>query len=256
MWFDRIDPRDPLQLTNGVWGLLGRYYFLNNANIWIWALYGNDDEKTWEIGKTKKNTPEFGGRLQMPVPKGEAAVSYHFRKADTHSYENYIAPYDNINENRLGIDAKWDVEVGLWFEGAWINKNIDIGILKNQEILNLGTDYTFGIGNGLNLTVEHLITSFDNKAFTFSNNSSFSALSVSYPLGVLDNLNAIFYYQWNGHSLYNFINWKSQFSSLDLYVMAYWNPSVYQLPQQQQSGNSNAAFFAGKGIQLMLVYNH
>ena len=34
MWFDRIDPRDPLQLTDGVYGLLARYYFLNNANIW------------------------------------------------------------------------------------------------------------------------------------------------------------------------------------------------------------------------------
>jgi hypothetical protein len=25
MWFDHIDPRDPLQLTDGVYGLLGRY---------------------------------------------------------------------------------------------------------------------------------------------------------------------------------------------------------------------------------------
>ena len=33
MWFDGIDPRDPLKLTDGVYGLLGRYYFLNNANI-------------------------------------------------------------------------------------------------------------------------------------------------------------------------------------------------------------------------------
>ena len=41
MWFDQVDPRDPLQLTDGVWGVLGRYYFLNNANIWLWGLYGN-----------------------------------------------------------------------------------------------------------------------------------------------------------------------------------------------------------------------
>jgi hypothetical protein len=33
MWFDQLDPRDPLHLTDGVWGVLGRYYFLNNANI-------------------------------------------------------------------------------------------------------------------------------------------------------------------------------------------------------------------------------
>ena len=39
MWFDQIDPRDPLRLTDGVWGVLGRYYFLNNFNIWAWILY-------------------------------------------------------------------------------------------------------------------------------------------------------------------------------------------------------------------------
>lgn len=33
MWFDEVDPRDPLKLTDGVWGILGRYYFLNNTNI-------------------------------------------------------------------------------------------------------------------------------------------------------------------------------------------------------------------------------
>ena len=40
MWFDQIDPRDPLQLTDGVWGIRARYYFMNNANIWLWGLYG------------------------------------------------------------------------------------------------------------------------------------------------------------------------------------------------------------------------
>src|SRR6056297_1659755 len=39
MWFDQIDPRYPLQLTDGVYGLLTKYYFLNNANIWFWVLY-------------------------------------------------------------------------------------------------------------------------------------------------------------------------------------------------------------------------
>jgi hypothetical protein len=48
MWFDQIDPRDPLQLTDGVWGLLARYYFLNNANLWLWGLYGNNEKRGWE----------------------------------------------------------------------------------------------------------------------------------------------------------------------------------------------------------------
>lgn len=31
MWFDKMDPRDPLQMTDGVWGALYRYYFRNNG---------------------------------------------------------------------------------------------------------------------------------------------------------------------------------------------------------------------------------
>ena len=68
MWFDQIDPRDPLQLTDGVWGILGRYYFLNNANIWVWGLIGNDQRKGWEVIPSVKNKPEFGFRVQMPIP--------------------------------------------------------------------------------------------------------------------------------------------------------------------------------------------
>jgi hypothetical protein len=43
-WFDQVDPRDPLQLTEGVWAALGRYFFLNNANIWLyyWNIFFGD----------------------------------------------------------------------------------------------------------------------------------------------------------------------------------------------------------------------
>ncbi len=58
MWFDQVDPRDPLQLTDGVWGMLGRYYFLNNTNIWFWILYGNNDPKGWESLGSHNTAPE------------------------------------------------------------------------------------------------------------------------------------------------------------------------------------------------------
>ena len=41
MWFDRVDPNDPLQLTDGVTGLLLKYTFQNNAAVWGWGLTGN-----------------------------------------------------------------------------------------------------------------------------------------------------------------------------------------------------------------------
>merc|ERR1712127_1137306 len=80
-WFNQIDPRDPLQLTNGVYGVLGRYYFLNNANIWLWTLYGNEKTRGFDALETNKKVPEFGGRIQYPTKKGEIALSYHHRSA-------------------------------------------------------------------------------------------------------------------------------------------------------------------------------
>lgn len=252
MWFDQIDPRDPLQLTNGVWGLLGRYYFLNNANLWLWCLYGNDKTRPWDAEKTNQKYPEFGGRFQSPVPKGEVAISFHHRVADTQGLGATIPTYPAVAENRIGLDGKWDLGVGLWFEGTWVNKSKDIEMLTNTEILNIGTDNTFSIGNGLNVVFEQLLLSYDKKAFAFSNPISFTGLSLSYPISMIDNLNVISYYDWTNKTSYNFLNLKRQFNKIDFYIMAFWNPKNYQLPQQENSGN----LYSGKGIQLMLVFNH
>jgi len=203
MWFDQIDPRDPLQLTNGVWGLLGRYYFLNNANLWLWCLYGNDKSRPWDIIKTNQKYPEFGGRFQSPVPKGEVAISYHHRAADSQGFDSSVPEYPLVEENRLGLDGKWDLGVGLWFEGTWINKNKDLGMFTNQEILNVGTDNTYSIGNGLNVVFEQLLLSYDKKAFTFSKSISFSGLSLSYPVSIIDNISGISYYDWTNNVTYN-----------------------------------------------------
>lgn len=252
MWFELIDPRDPLRITTGVWGLLGRYYFLNNANIWLWGLYGNEDPKTWEIGKTSQRYPEIGGRFQMPVPRGEMGISFHRRWVDTRGLDVSIPLYAAVPENRIAMDGKWDVGVGLWIEGAWIRKSEDIGVSTNQVILNAGADYTFGIGKGLNVIYEQLLISYDHKAFVFSDPVFFSVLSLSYPVGLFDNLSAMAYYNWGTDQSYNLINWKKQFNKFYVYLTAYWNPEVYSLPQQQDSGN----LFSGRGFQIMLVYNH
>ncbi len=252
MWFDRVDPRDPLQLTDGVWGLLFRRYFQNNANIWIWGLYGNDDPKGWEVIPTSSRYPEAGGRAQLPVPRGEAALSYHFRVADASDLGAYLPEtYGDVGENRIGFDMRLDVTVGLWLETSWTRLNKDFGILTNQEMITLGTDYTFGIGNGLAATFEQLVYSNDRYAFGFANTTTFSGLSLSYPVGMFDNISAMIYYDWTNNGSYNFINWQRQLNHITLYVMAYWNPATYQIPAQAESNR-----FAGKGLQVMLVWNH
>lgn len=250
-WFDRLDPRDPLQITDGVYGLLTRYYFLNNTNIWAWGLYGNNTTKGMEILPTHKEIPEFGGRLQTPIPAGEAAISYHHRTATTEAPLSALYPFEKIPENRIGLDTKLDVIVGLWFEASWTTKSENIEMLTNQEMISVGSDYTFGIANGLNISVEHLLFSSDKSAFAFENTQNFTALSANYAFGLFDTVNTIFYYNWNTENMYSFINWFKQFNKTSLYIMGYWNP---ENPQPITGNSMN--LYSGKGLQIMFVYNH
>ena len=77
-------------------------------------------------------------------------------------------------------------------------------------------------------------------------------LSLSYPLGMFDNLSAIVYYDWTNNAMYNFVNWQKQFNKISLYVMGYWNPKDYKIPTQGGSTN----LFGGQGVQIMMVYNY
>ncbi len=254
MWFDQIDPRDPLQLTNGVWAILGRYYFLDNTNIWIWGLLGNKGPKTWESSKTDPSAPEIGGRIQSPLMKGEAAISYHFRKAGYDLPGLSQAAGNPIPEHRIGIDGKWDAGAGIWFEAVWIHQNRKPveSLFDYQEMICIGTNYTFRIGNGLNATLEHLHYSVDTSPFRFDNTYSFSALSLSYPVGLSSHVSAILYRDWKSSRQYTFISWQRKVDHFSFYLMGFLNPINYYLPQQRTVN----PFFAGKGIQLMLVYNY
>lgn len=250
-WFNQIDPRDPLQLTNGVYGILGRYYFLNNANVWLWTLYANEKTRGFDAIETNSKIPEFGGRVQYPVKNGELALSYHHRVANTENL-NFVPQYEKIPENRIGIDGKWDLGVGLWFEAAYSHKSKDLGFFTNQTLLNVGTDYTFGLGNGLNVVAEHLFISFDSEAFAFENPANITAATLSYPLGFFDNISSVLYYTWDSKDFTFLLNYSHEFKAMTGYVMAYYNPSTQQGIQQNDLVNQ----FSGGGVRLMLVYNH
>ena len=253
-WFNQIDPRDPLALTNGVYGLLSRYYFTNNANVWGWVLYGNEKTRGFDAVPTYEKRPEYGGRIQYPVPKGELALSYHHRTANSTSLAfPEVLPFEQIAEDKFGIDGKWDVEVGLWFEATYSHKSEDIGILTNQTLMNFGVDYTFGIGSGLGIIVEHLITSYDEKAFQFAENRHITALNSTYPITMNDNLSAVIYYDWSTNDQTFFLNYQHQFANLTGYLMAYYNPETQQGIQQNELTNNNNT---GPSFRVMLVYNH
>jgi hypothetical protein len=251
MWFDRIDVRDPLQLTEGVYSFLGRYYFQNNVNIWFWTLYGNADPMGWETVPTKKRTPEFGGRIQLPLPRGEVAASYHHRKADifldTVYFFNEVYP-----EDRFAIDGKWDLGVGLWFEAVAKHNHTRNGWMPSWETyFNLGMDYTFGLGNGLNVVTEYFRYGSNTQLPENGHRENFSVLSVNYPFGLMNTVSGMVYYNWNRQDWYRFISYQRKYDYVSLYLMAFWNPDSFALYRNSEDRN----LFAGKGIQLMGVLN-
>lgn len=252
MWFDRIDVRDPLQLTEGVYSFLGRYYFQNNVNIWFWTLYGNKDPMGWEVIPTKRHTPEFGGRIQLPVPKGEIAFSYHHRNAGTAFDTTFIIDNFNYPEDRFGLDGKWDLGAGLWFE-AVVKRNdiLNSWIPEWETYVNLGMDYTFGVGNGLNVITEYFRYSSMARLVETAAPVDFSVLSVNYPFGLMNTITGMVYYNWDRHEWYRFVSFQRKYDYLSLYLLAFWNPDRFALYGISEDRN----LFVGKGVQLMAVVN-
>jgi len=253
MWFDQIDPRDPLQLTDGVYALLARYYFLDNTNIWLWGLYGNPGRKGWDLVPSDKKKMEYGGRIEVPVSTiGEVAITGHHRMADYRGMKitDTRTGETSVSENRIGLDGKFDLGPGLWFEGTLTHQRV--ADYPYTRSINLGVDYTFSFGNGLHVMMEYLGYSMADRIFSPSEKVNLAALSATYPFSIFASLNAIVFYDMDNSNLYNFINWSWQFDKWSIYLIGFWNPDRFSIYRNLEG----TSLFAGKGIQLMFVYNH
>ncbi|MGD8777544.1 MAG: hypothetical protein PVH88_01125 [Ignavibacteria bacterium] len=244
MWFDKIDPRDPLNMTDGVYGIRYRYSFLNNSGIWLWGLYGNESTKGYEVYSTAKKKPEFGGRYQFPVPDGEMAATFHTREVNAGNFE--------YRENRFALDGRWDIEIGFWFESVFQHSNSDLLPYKWQKNLTLGADYTFGIGSGLYTVIEHMGVFASNKILGNDSDSEISAFMLSYPVGMFDNLSAIGYYSWNQKKFYQYTQWQRSYDSFLINIGAFYYPSGGSTSISQ---NENIPL-SGYGLQVMFIYNY
>lgn len=254
MWFDQLDPRDPLQLTNGVTGALLRYYFLNNADIWLWGLMSNGERKGLEIMPTVDTSFEYGGRVQYPLGSGEIALTYHHRQADPNPLLQGWLTLDPLAENRYALDGKWDIGIGLWFESALIHKDIDYYPINYQKYLTIGADYTFGLGNGVHVLGEHLFMNISKEWYETNDRTEFTAILADYSVTLWDVLMGIVYYNWETKKSYQFLTWRRTFDHWSFNVALYWNPENPSMPGLSPSETST--FGLGKGFQFMVIYNH
>ncbi|MBN1558950.1 hypothetical protein JW998_01780 [candidate division KSB1 bacterium] len=256
MWFDQLDPRDPLQFTKGVAAGLLRYYFLNNANIWLWGLLSNGERKGAEIIPSADNSLEFGGRIQHPVSRGEVAFTYHHRNANADPLlEDWLKSAPGpIPENRYALDGKWDVGIGLWFEGVLSQKEIAYVPINYEKYLTIGADYTVGLGNGLHVLGEHLFMNTSATLDDYENRTEFSAVLADYHVTLWDMVMGIVYYNWKTNDSYKFLTWRRTYDNWSFNAAFYWNPATSSVAGLTQ--NERSTFGLGKGFQFMVIFNH
>jgi len=246
-WFDRLDPRDPLKLTEGVYALRFKYDALNNANLWLWGLYGNDQTKGYELLSTVEGKTEFGGRLQYPILDGELAFTFHNRKVDAS-----LIGVGDFTENRFALDGKWDIEIGFWFESILQHQRSDSLPFEWKKFMTLGMDYTLGIGNGLHILGEHMATVSSDNPFRWEEDVQASAYSLNYPMGYLDNISAIGFYSWENEKYYQYLAWQRTWDNWIL------NFSLFHYPDSDRQSGLYESNVPGRGYggQVIIIFNH
>lgn len=255
MWFDRIDPTDPLQITEGVWGVRARRDFTNNSNIWLWGLLWNDETKGWETIPTKKNNVEIGGRYQLQVPGGELGFTAHNRiigRNDVPAEFEITTMSKSTPEVRGAIDGYFDIGIGLWFESTIIHADYGADYPNWQSFLTIGGDYTIGIGNGLSVTAEHFIYSLDDKPLTTDSAFNISGAIITYPVSIFDTFSSYIFYSWDVDLAFYYLSWQRSYDDWTFLVNAYFSSDT----ESSFSLNQSISDLSNRGIQLMLIYNH
>lgn len=249
MWFDSLDPRDPLGLTRGIYGLLARYTFLDNSNFWLWGLYGNDRLRGWQTLPSKDDDFEFGGRCQFPLMTGELALSYHHREVAPGSEYPGGQPF---TEESFGLDGKWDAGIGIWFEGSLTHRKWDIAQPAYLSLLTVGADTTLDVGNGLHILAEHLFIREADGAFDSGESAAYSALAADYPLNLFDSLHVILTYDHDEDNLSSFLQWHRTYDNWQIFVSLFHNPEGNSAISEAGSYES----LTGDGLRIMAVFNH
>ena len=155
-------------------------------------------------------------------------------------------------EKRVGFDTRWDIEIGLWTEFAMIHTDLDWLPKSWQRLWTIGADYTFSIGNGVHVLYEHFGFHLVENLTDHGEGAELSALSSNYPIGLMDNITGMVFFDWENENLYRFLQWQRTYDNWLIFGMIFWNPENFTL-YQNVSGNN---LFAGKGLQLMIVFNH
>jgi hypothetical protein len=193
----------------------------------------------------------------VPVGRGELAFTTHHRRAKlSEALGAADLEVEDWREQRYALDGKWDLGVGVWFEGVLSRQHPPVLGDLDQEALNVGADYTFALGNGLHVLGEYFVLQQALGGLERDQSSRFGAMSLRYPVGLLDTLSGIVYLDGRSHDWYRFVSWQRTYDRWQLYVMGFWNPRQSALLPETDAVRASPTPMSGHGFQLMVVFNH
>jgi len=233
-WFDQIDPEDMFQHTSGVDALLFRH-FQGRSSLWLWGMLSKERLKGLEHYPSVEDNIEVGGRFDFPLLTGYIGLITHYRP------EVAYRPTETAEELRFGLDGRWDYVVGLWFEAA--ASFIRNGGEEDYSSLTLGADYS---RFGMTMTAEHFLVSpvtFIDSDFFEARIRQATALSVSYPFDIIDELSGSLYYEHETDDISAIVQWQRTYD--------HWK---FGLGFFSYAGREET-IYSGEGVVLTIQYN-
>ena len=153
-------------------------------------------------------------------------------------------PWDRVVGRYRDVEiTDGGTKLSFAFEPQYVPEGLEL-TEEFENYLTIGSDYTFDVGNGLNLTMEYF-------RYQGQEENNYIALALNYPFGLMNRMVAAVYYQWDNKSWYRFLSLQRDYDYWSFHLIGFWNPE-----QVSALGTSEErTLFAGSGMQLMATVN-
>ena len=249
MWFDTIDQKDPTGQTEAVTAVRLRYFGKYDITYWGWVIHPEDADL---------RAP--GGRVEFPLPRiGNFGVSYHHRP----KYPGTVVPdnsglplvFPTSAEDRYGIDFRTDKVIGFWAEATVAKSSKDEFIIPfDRDLFMIGGDYTIPMGNGVYILTEFMVNKIKPKLLFNDEQNEISAFLINYPISMLDSGSLIIEYDWENKRYFNFLRLSRTYDNYIFNLLLFSNPERNEFSAAEIELAGLTGF--GKGMQLMVIFNH
>ena len=243
-WFDTIDIKDPTGQTDAVEALRLRVFPSNSIGLWLWSI------------KNEQDTLSFGGRTELSINAGEFGFTYHKDQSTLPQSIGQSPVYIASAHQRIAFDYRYDGFIGLWLETAGIFSNSKNSTQPNKfTLFTVGSDYTIPIGPGLLVMVESMNI---RELSTVTNNAkthNYTAFMASLPINMLVQLMFITQVDWESNNVYHFLSSGITFDHFSINLILSSSPARREYDIAEEFLPKTTSGF-GKGVQLMLIYNH